>query len=143
MNKKDSSYSLLVLVGLMCLGGWLALGSSGTRFFTGFILVISSFAGFIFLMRRENTRPLSRREAEAWGRVKEGGKSNYIRKAFVKGLLMGMVSSAVAVFSLNKGRSFGAYDLALFAALVLVVTFVVSYMSVRVWELNEKRSKKL
>jgi hypothetical protein len=133
---------LLILLALMSAGGWLVLGASGARLLAGYVLAIGSFAWFAFLVRRENVRPLSRREADAWGRVREGSKSNYIRKAVVRGLLLGTVSSAAAVYSGNKGESFGAYDLALFVALVLIVTFAMYYCAVRMWELNERRSKK-
>ena len=142
MSGKSSSLTPLILVALMSAGGWLALGPSGMRFLAGFILIMGSFAGFVFLARRQNARPLSRREADAWGHVQAGGKSAFIRKAVVRGLLLGVVSSSVAVYTQHQGGGFGAYDLALFAALVLVVTFAMYYLAVKMWELNEKRSKR-
>ncbi|PYS78399.1 MAG: hypothetical protein DMF67_01665 [Acidobacteria bacterium] len=142
MSGKSSGLTLLILVALMSAGGWLILGSSGVRLLAGYTLVVSSFAVFAFLVRRENTRPLTRREVGAWDHVQAGGRSNYIRKAVVKGLLLGVVSSSVAVYSQHSGGGFGAYDLALFAALVLVVTFAMYYLADRMWDLNEKRSKK-
>ncbi|MBV8858216.1 MAG: hypothetical protein JOZ02_14895 [Acidobacteria bacterium] len=127
---------------LMSAGGWLALGASGARLLAGYALVIGSFVGFAFLVRRENARPLSQREADAWGHVREGSKSKYIRKAVVKGLLLGAASSSAAVYSQKKGEGFGAYDFALFVALTLIVTFAMYYLAVRMWDVNERRSRK-
>jgi hypothetical protein len=142
MRGKSSGLAILILVALMSAGGQLALGSSGARFLVGFILAMGSFAGFIFLVRRENDRPLTRSEADAWGNVQAGGKSNYIRRAVFKGLLLGVISSSAAVYSLHKGGGFGAYDLALFVALVFVVTFTFYYLALRMWDRNEKRGRK-
>jgi hypothetical protein len=142
MSRKSSSLTLLILMALMSAGGWLALGSSGLRFLAGFILVMGSLAWFVLLVRRGNARPLSRREADAWGHVQAGGKSTYIRRAVMKGLLLGVVSSAVAVYSQHESGGLGAYDLALFVALVLIAVFAMYYLAVRMWDLNEKRSKK-
>jgi hypothetical protein len=142
MSGKSSSLTPLILVALMCAGGWLTLGSSGMRFLAGFPLVMGSFAGFIFLVRRQNARPASRGEADAWGNTQAGGKGNFVRKAVVKGLLLGVVSSSAAVYSRHEGGGFGAYDVALFVALVFIVTFAFYYLALRMWDLNEKRGKK-
>jgi hypothetical protein len=141
MNKKISGYGQLALVGLMCLGGWLALGS-GARFLTGFILVISSFAGFAFLVRRTTGRPLAQGESEVWSRVKAGGKSNYIRKAVVKGFLLGVISSSLALLKTLKETGFTVRNLVLFIALVSIATFLGYYLAVRAWDANEKRNKR-
>lgn len=142
MRGKSSGLTPLILLALMSAGGWLVLGASGALLLAGYVLALGSFAGFAFLVRRKNARPLSRGEADVWSHVREGSKSKYIRKAVIKGLLLGVAGGSTAVYSQNKEEGFGAYDLALFVALVLIVTFAMYYAAVRMWELNEKRSKK-
>lgn len=141
MSGQSSSLTQLALVALMSAGGWLALDASGARLLVGLILIMLPFAGLIFLARRENARPLSQMEANAWRHVQAGGRDNFIRRAVVKGLLLGVVSSSVAVYGQQKGRGLEAYDAALFVVLVLVVTFAMYYLAVRMWDLNERRSK--
>jgi hypothetical protein len=124
----------------MCLGGWLSLGS-GTRLLAGFTLAVISVAGLVVLARRKNSLPPSRREEEAWGYMREQGKSHYIRKAVIKGALLGVASSSLAVFVSAKDTGLRARDLGLFVALTLIITFAFYYTATKVWDANNKRGR--
>ncbi len=135
---KYARYGILILVGLMCLGGWLVLGT-GIQVSVGYTLVIVSFAGLVFLARREAARPLSQGEVEVLSRAKAEGKRKYIRTAIAKGLLLGLVSSALALSDTFKETGFSIHNLILFFALVLIITFTCCYMAVRMREANESK----
>ena len=141
MNVKRTGLSQLILLAVMCLGGWLALGS-GVRLLTGFILLVGSSAWLLFLARRKLSQPLAQREVEVWSRVSESGKSRYIRKAVIMGLLVGVVSSSLVLFNSIKDKGVSAEGVEIFAATVLIVTFVFYYAAVRIWDATENRNKK-
>jgi succinate dehydrogenase hydrophobic anchor subunit len=141
MNTKSEGRTRLILLAAMCQGGWLALGS-GVLMIVGVILLFSSFAGLVFLTRRKLTQPLAGGEADRWGRISEGGKSRYVRGAAITGLLVGVISSSVILFDSIKDRGLRAVDLEIFAATVLIFVFTFYYGATRVWDVNEKRSKK-
>ena len=135
---KYARYGILILVGLMCLGGWLVFGA-GIQAVVGYTLVIGSFAGLVFLARREAARPLSQREAEVLSHAKAEDKRKYIRTAITKGLVLGLVSASLALSNTFKETGFSIHNLILFFASVLIITFACCYMAVRMWEANESK----
>ncbi|HKC65469.1 MAG TPA: hypothetical protein VKB86_17640 [Pyrinomonadaceae bacterium] len=141
MDWKRSGLIRLILLALVSLGGWLALGS-GVSFLIGFILAVSSASVLIYLMRQAISRPLTQRENKVWSHMSEGGRSRYILKAVLRGLLVGVVGSSIALFNSVKEKGLNADNVEIFFAVVFVSVFTFYYMAVKFWDVNEKRSKK-
>src|SRR4051812_38887213 len=141
MSGETRGLDQLILLVLMCVGGWLAL-DSGVRLLIGLILIFSSVTWLLLLKRRQLSKPMAKREEEVWGQASERGKSQYIRRAIIMGLLLGITGNFVRIFGSSKSRGISAEDLEIFAATTLIGAFTFGYGAAKIWDLNEKRSKK-
>jgi hypothetical protein len=126
----------------MCVGGWLAPGS-GARLLIGLILIFSSATWLLLLIKGRLSKPMAKSEAKVWGKVSEGGKGKYIRKAIVMGLPLGIASNSILMFDSFKVRGISAEDLEIFVSTTLIATFTFGYGAARIRDLNVKRNKKL
>src|SRR5436305_12402392 len=101
MSGKTRGLHQLILLVLMCVGGWLAL-DSGVRFLIGLILIFGSATWLLLLIKVRLSQPKTKGEAKVWGKVSEGGKGKYIRKAIIMGSLLGVASNSILMFESFK-----------------------------------------
>jgi hypothetical protein len=113
----------------------------------GFFLFMGSIVVSGFLLRRV-LPPITRAEMVAWGDVRERGRSRFVREAAARGLRLGLISLAGIILwnylrgETNFGR-FGAQEVILYAALLLIMVFAAWYAAVRDWAVKEEAYNKL
>ncbi len=101
----------------------------------GLFISVGSIIVFFYLVGRYR-RPMNEAEAVAWKQVRENGKTSYIRLVLIRGCLMGLVSSSLAVF--YSGSSTGLSRLGLFIMVASIITSASYYAAIRFWKSNEE-----
>jgi hypothetical protein len=84
----------------------------------GFFIFAGSLIVFFYIVGRYR-RPMNVAEAAAWKQVRENGKTSYMRLVLIRGCLMGLISTFLAVF--YSGSSTGLSRFGIFMLVVSVI----------------------
>ena len=113
----------------------------------GFFIFLGSIVTSVFLLRRA-LPPITRAEMNAWGPVRERGRSRFVRAGVVRGFRVGLLSLTILfLWHYLRGEVFkGGFDFKefiIYPLLMLILVIGAWYGAVRDWAVNEEAYMKL